>query len=269
MPGATPTPLPVPVCGGRLVLFGGSFDPPHRAHLFFARFLLGRFPEAVVLTVPAARSPHKASGPLASPEQRCAMLRLGLLDVGLWPADAPGAAEPAPAGPSARVGIWTDEIDRSDGGEGSYWIDTLRRARALIPPEVSLSFVVGSDQLAAFDRWREPHEILRLASPIVLVRGGGAVEDGIEVDEALAERLLEPARLAFRTTQQGVMAPTWSPDELSLFRAGILTGQPTMAISSTLVRERLRTQPGSLDLEHLLTPSVLAFLRRENPYARA
>lgn len=243
------------------MLFGGSFDPPHRAHLFFARFVLSQSPEAVLLMVPAARSPHKAAGPWASPEQRCEMLRLGLADVGLGTGGRAGDR-------ATRVGIWTDEIDRGGTGEVSYWVDTLRRARSLTPADGALSFVIGSDQLEAFDRWREPHEILRLASPIVLVRGGGAVADGLEVDDALAERLMEPIRRASTAAQRGGCTPTWSPGEQALFRAGLLIGQPTMAISSTLIRVLLATQPDSPDLDQVLTPSVLAYLRRENPYVR-
>lgn len=248
----------MPVYGTRLVLFGGSFDPPHRAHLFFARFVLHRFPDAVLLMVPAARSPHKGAEPLASPEQRCEMIRLGLLDVGLAPGDAGGG----------RAGIWTDEIDRAGGGGGggpSYWVDTLRRARSLAPAVTSLSFVIGSDQLAAFDRWHQPHEILRLARPIVLVRGGGMVEDGAEVDEAMVERLMEPIRRA--STQAGDAAPMWTEQERAAFQAGLLIGQPTMAISSTLIRALLATQADGPDLDQMVTPSVLGYLRRQRPYA--
>lgn len=259
MPLPTPTPLPVSVPAGRLVLFGGSFDPPHRAHLYFARFILERFPEAAILMVPAARSPHKQAGPFASPEQRCEMLRLGLLDVGL----GPGVDASRPS----RAGIWTDEIDRARASEPSYWVDTLRRVRSLTPPDLPLSFVMGSDQLAVFHRWREPHEILRLASPLVLVRGGGEVEDGTEVDAVLAKRLLEPIRHASQATPPEPDGATWSVHERALFESGVQIGQSTMAISSTLTRELLRTQPDLPDLDQVLTPSVLAYLRRENPYA--
>ncbi len=189
------------------------------------------------------------------------MLGLGLGDVGL-PVHGVGN------GPT-RVGIWTDELDRGEGDEPSYWVDTLRRARSLVPPEVSLSFVMGSDQLAAFAHWREPHEILRLASPIVLVRGGGGVEDGVEVDEALVERLLEPIRHPPAAMPAGDQRATWSAHEEALFKGGLLIGQPTMAVSSTRIREMLRTNPESPDLDQMLTPSVLALLRVENPYAEA
>lgn len=100
--------------------------------------------------VPAARSPHKSSGPLASDSERAAMLELAIESV-------------------EHAGVWTDEIDRAASGEPSYWIDTLERARSLVG-DAWLGFVLGADQAVAFDRWREARRILKLAEPLVLLR---------------------------------------------------------------------------------------------------
>lgn len=150
------TPLPVPARAGGVLLFGGVFDPPHRAHI--------QIPMAVrdslfgnggwLVYVPAARSPHKPEGATASDADRVEMLRLATLGM-------------------ARVGVWTDEIDR-DGGEGggvrpSYWVDTLERAKLFLG-NVPVRFLMGADQAAAFDRWREPRRILELAEPTVILR---------------------------------------------------------------------------------------------------
>lgn len=244
-----PTPIPIPLETGRLILFGGSFDPPHRAHLFFARFLLDRLDDASLVMVPAARSPHKQAGPVATAEHRVEMLRLGLHDVGL------GIHEVEEAKP-IRAGVWTDEIDRAAAGEPSYWIDTLRRTRSLLPQSVRLGFVIGSDQVAAFHRWREPHAILRLASPIVLVRGDDSFPDGSIVRQGEAERVA------------GMLQPDdeWTASERAQFAAGVQIGQPTMTIASTRIRQQLQTDPNAPVLEEWLTESVLRFIRREGLY---
>jgi nicotinate-nucleotide adenylyltransferase len=47
-------------------------------------------------------------------------------------------------------------------------------------PGAELFLLVGMDQFAEFDTWREPHEIRRLARIAVLARGGAAVPAGAD-----------------------------------------------------------------------------------------
>src|SRR5438132_3981597 len=60
----------------RTVLFGGTFDPIHNAHLEIARAALNRFALDKVLFVPAANPPHKAESELAPYEDRVRMVEL-------------------------------------------------------------------------------------------------------------------------------------------------------------------------------------------------
>lgn len=150
-----PTPLPIPADCRHVALFGGTFDPPHLAHVTLAdlgrRELERRVGVPIFLVfVPAARSPHKANAPTASDAQRLDML--GLATQGL-----------------DRAGIWTDELDRATGGEPSFWARTLERAKSIMPDR-TLWFIIGADQAASFHRWRLPREMLQIARPIVLPR---------------------------------------------------------------------------------------------------
>lgn len=160
-PSAPPiTPLRLPANVRHLVVYGGSFDPPHIFHTLMplwvvASQMLG--PAARALYVPAARSPLKPAGPVASDEHRLAMLKLAL--------DLPGPRS-----------IWTDEIDRArwlrarGRDEPSYTIDTLRRLRSIVPARVNLRLLIGADQAAGFHRWKDYRAIIKLAEPIVLAR---------------------------------------------------------------------------------------------------
>ncbi|MBX3322995.1 MAG: nicotinate-nicotinamide nucleotide adenylyltransferase [Phycisphaeraceae bacterium] len=225
-----PTPLPVDPRSAELVLFGGSFDPPHRAHFAFARFVLETVPGSSLIFVPAARSPHKSTGPIATGPQRVAMLEAGLSDLGL-------ATDP-------RIGIWTDELDRAESGsEPSYFVDTLCRARSLLPASVRVRFVIGSDQWCSLGDWREPHAILELAAPILLVRGASV-------------ETTPPA-------PPGPSAPpgSWSAAERLLFDRAVLPHQPRFDASSTQARALLANDPQCDDLDALLTPSVLHLAR--------
>jgi nicotinate-nucleotide adenylyltransferase len=147
------TPLALPKGVRTLLVFGGSFDPPHFGHEIASLTSLAGFDPATtrILLVPAARSPHKADGPRASDRQRLAMVRLV-------------------ARGYKHVLVWTDELDRAAAGKPSYSIETLRRLRRVIPPGVKLRLLIGTDQAVAFHRWKSPRAIIKVAEPLVLRR---------------------------------------------------------------------------------------------------
>jgi nicotinate-nucleotide adenylyltransferase len=144
------TPLPTPPEARELLLFGGLFDPPHWAHveLAIAARDAAMGPEAWLVYIPAAASPHKPGGAVASAPDRLAMLQLAIEG-------------------RARTAIWTDELDRAGP---SYWVDTLRRARGACDAQTEIRFLIGADQAVAFHRWRAFREILTLAAPVVMLR---------------------------------------------------------------------------------------------------
>ncbi len=147
------TPIALPGEGvDCVILFGGSFDPVTLAHVRMsceARDVAEA--GAWLVFVPAARSPHKAHGPIASDADRVEMLRLALADVD-------------------RCAIWTDEIDRAKAGDASYSIDTIEHARTVLGEGVRLRLLIGADQALSFHRWRESRRILEVATPVVMPR---------------------------------------------------------------------------------------------------
>lgn len=221
-----PTPLPLPRSPATIVLLGGSFDPPTRAHLSLgaaARDSL-QDPGAWLLLVPAARSPFKRAG-AAPDEHRVAMLRL--------------AAQGIP-----RCDVWTDEIDRAQTDDPSFWVDTLRRAR-MRAERASFRFIIGSDQAIEFHRWREARAILELARPIILPREPVTARDRLEA------RLRESGE--------------WSEAEAAAL-AGELVEIPAVGASSTRARELLAAASGDAELDALLDPRVLRYIRDHGLY---
>ncbi len=137
--------------GARLaLLFGGTFDPPHRAHIELPAEVRDLLEADTLVYIPAARSPHKADGPVASAEDRITMLRAAL--------------DGRP-----RVAISTIELQRS-ATEPSYTADTLRALREELPATTALRLLIGADQAAAFHLWRHPELIAALAEPVVMLR---------------------------------------------------------------------------------------------------
>ena len=187
---------------GRVVLVGGSFDPPHRAHVELPRRYRDRFEAmAWLVYVPAAVSAFKGGGSRASAEDRVAMVRLAISGV-----------------PSCVV--WTDEVDRSSGGAVSYTVETLRRA-AEVAPWCGFTLLIGSDQAAVLHRWREAKEVCRRARVEVLLRP--PLDTGEKVVEAMRS------------------SGAWSDEELREFgvRMARTAGLGVDEVSSTDVRERI------------------------------
>lgn len=219
------TDWPVPA-GTPSLLFGGSFDPIHRAHVRLAvavrDALFGEVGHLVF--VPAARSPHKAGRAPADAAHRIRMIEL--------------AIEGAP-----RVHVWTDEVERAAAGESSYWVQTLRRARAKVG-SAPLRFLIGADQAVAFHRWREPEAIVRLAEPAVVLR------EPCSTSGALAAALRAEGRDEAEITRWLARVV-----ETALFEA-----------SSTAAREAVRSE-GEAGAQ--LDPAVAAYIARHGLYTSA
>ena len=147
-----------------LGLFGGSFNPPHVAHLAVAEACADAAGLDRVLWMPVPDPPHKPGRDLASPEHRLAMARLAV------------------AG-NARFAVSTAEFERPGP---HYTVDTLRVLRAR-HPDADLVLVVGGDSLAAFASWREPEAVLALARLVVYDRPG---TDLVGVSEGVLARTM-------------------------------------------------------------------------------
>ncbi len=133
----------------RIGVFGGTFDPPHIGHLIVAQEVHFRLGLDRVLWVPAAVPPHKIGQDMTA-----ATIRLDLVRAAI--------------GDDDRFRVSDAEI-RRDGP--SYTVDTLRELRTTSPGD-DLYLVVGADQLAELDTWREPGEIRRLATVVGFARSG-------------------------------------------------------------------------------------------------
>jgi nicotinate-nucleotide adenylyltransferase len=133
----------------RLGILGGSFDPVHNGHLAVAHACLDGASLDEVWFLPASVQPLKSDGPNTSDEHRITMLRL--------------ATDGEP-----RFCVCTLEIDR---GGVSYSVDTLRQLNEELPND-ELFFILGADVVADVPHWKEPAEIFRRATPLVVTRAG-------------------------------------------------------------------------------------------------
>lgn len=153
----------------RLLLFGGTFDPPHVGHLRMALEASESLAPAHCLWIPTGRPPHKA-GPRLAGEARLALLQAALAEL------AQHSTTP----------MSVDPIELVDDGP-RYTVDTLEALRQRWP-DASLNWLVGMDSLAALHTWHRPLEILALANLIVAPRPGYAWPGDGPMAEDLARR---------------------------------------------------------------------------------
>ena len=130
----------------RVGVFGGSFDPPHNAHLALASTAIAALKLDVLHIIPTGQPAYK-NRRLSPAEHRLAMAHLAFATL-----------------PAAQVD--SRELHR----EGySYTIDTLEELSVQYP-KVQLHLLMGGDQFAHFGSWHRFSEIPQIATLCIAQR---------------------------------------------------------------------------------------------------
>ena len=133
----------------RIGLLGGSFDPPHLAHLALADVARQQLGLDELRWLPAGAPWQKASRALAPPQHRLAMLRLLL---------------------QGRPGLAIDARELLRDG-ATFSIDTVRELQAE-QPGAQWFWLLGQDQYQRFHTWRDWPELLQRLTLAVAARDG-------------------------------------------------------------------------------------------------
>ena len=133
----------------RVGVLGGTFDPVHRGHLAIAATVADEFSLDRVMFVPAG-NPYLRAKPLASIEDRIAMVRLAIesdcrFELSVVDADRPGR---------------------------SYTVDTLSDIKNELGQAAQLYFIVGVDAAESMNQWRHAARIPLLAKIVAVGRPG-------------------------------------------------------------------------------------------------
>ena len=151
----------------RVGILGGTFDPPHLGHLLIAETARVALDLKTVIFLPAGEPWLKSGQRITPAHHRLKMVQLAVAD-----------------NPNFRV---SDCEVRRTGA--TYTVDTLRQLRWGYSPDTELYFIVGSDVLAQFHRWKEPEAILELCRLAVIERPGGPEEGIAALRESFADAL--------------------------------------------------------------------------------
>ena len=172
----------------KVLLYGGTFDPPHNGHLNNLRAAADRVRPDKVVVMPAGLSPFKqhTSAPGALRLEMCSCFHA--LEEGM------------DAIPQLEVSGW--EVAQAEAGSHNYTVLTVEKL-ARDYPGAQLYLAIGSDMLLSFDGWHRWQDILRLAHLVVTSRNVG------DAPELHAKALrLDPtgARILFAPVQALPMA---------------------------------------------------------------
>jgi nicotinate-nucleotide adenylyltransferase len=187
-------------------IFGGTFDPVHMGHLITAQAVREIRNLEKIIFVPAFISPHKTGIENLSAEHRLKMIELSLQDI-------------------PYLDFSDIEINRKSI---SYTIDTLRELKNKYD---ELELIIGYDNIFEFSTWKEPDQILELASLIVMKR---------------------------KTSIEPVIVDKY-------YKAAIFVDTPTIEISSSEIRQRAADK---MPVDFLVHPKVKGYINYFNLYEK-
>ena len=209
-----------------IALFGGTFDPVHQGHVQSAIELKQRLSLDELRLVPCHLPPHRAT-PGCSSQQRLAMVELAIADTGLAVDDR--------------------ELRRD---KLSYSIDTLESLRSELGEQVSLSWVMGTDAFAGFDRWHRWQDFLALAHLVVIKRPEEVLPETGAVTELMMQYQAGSADVLHRQAAGSIVFESLTP----------------YSVSATDIRAILSGQQDSGKLEHSMAKAVLDYIQTHQLY---
>ena len=234
----------------RLVVFGGSFDPVHRAHIELARRILDQDYGDEVMFMPAKQSPLKKPGQNATAQMRMEMLNLAIADALAEKPKFTLVKKPprwAPEGTPDEVTeheyvFSCSDLELERPGENSYTYDTLCTLQKAFP-EKQIIFLMGTDKLEEIPRWYRYTELIQQFDFMIYPRPGFPASPFFLMAERYGDAIA--ARLC----------NSLLPNDVEKF--------PQIDLSSTEVRNALAAGE---DVSQFLLPSVLQYIKDHQLY---
>lgn len=139
----------------RIALFGGSFNPIHIGHLILADYARVNFNFDEVWLMLSPLNPLKIDNKELLPDSvRLEMVKLAI---------------------ASLTGLKECDIELTMP-RPNYTVNTLHKLIDIYP-DVEFSLLIGADNYADFDKWKDPDEICRIAEVIVYPRAGYPMPD--------------------------------------------------------------------------------------------
>jgi nicotinate-nucleotide adenylyltransferase len=219
----------------RIGLFGGTFNPIHRGHLWAASEVKKRFNLDQISLIPAALPPHKAPGQVAKADDRLAMINLAVADFS---------------------GFTVSDVELNRSGP-SYTIDTIRYFKQSLGEDARIYLIMGLDAFIEIHTWKSHQELLEQIAFIVIARPGESYADARQGWQVLAAYLKSTllADYQFGAADACYTSKGKQPIYIRDVKA--------LDISSTKIREKVKKKQS---IEGLVPPGVAGYIRLKGLY---
>lgn len=181
-------------------IYGGSFNPVHFGHVGLAKWVIENTDLDELWLMVSPNNPLKPANLLAPEGERLAAVSKAVKDI-----------------PHVKASDFEFSLPRP-----SYTANTLRELQKAYP-DVDFTLIIGEDNIAIFDRWREYEFILANFRIFVYPRRENPSEDGLT-----AKRSNSP---------QDDLTTQW-PNSVAVKEIRYLSGAPLFDISSTQIRNQ-------------------------------
>ncbi|MGQ9608843.1 MAG: nicotinate-nucleotide adenylyltransferase [bacterium] len=147
----------------RIVVMGGTFNPPHIAHLICAEEVYDYLKFDKVIFIPSARPPHKNIGEIIDPYHRYMMTLLATSD-------------------NPHFEVSRIELDRPGR---SYTIETVNEMKKIYN-DAEIHWIVGADSILEMPSWKCIDELIDICNFVGINRPG---YDIVNADKRILEKV--------------------------------------------------------------------------------
>jgi nicotinate-nucleotide adenylyltransferase len=152
-------------------IMGGTFDPPHIAHLIIAELARVRLELDKIVFIPAGDPWMKSAHIITSTEKRVEMVSLAI------------ASNPA-------FSLSHIEVNRPGP---TYTVDTIEQLSEEVGHDAGLFLLLGWDSVAELPSWKAPYRISKMARIVAFPRPGFVKPNTAELEKTMpgiAERIV-------------------------------------------------------------------------------
>lgn len=216
-------------------LFGGTFNPIHRGHLWAASEVKKSFNLDQVFLIPAALPPHKTPGAVANADNRLKMIHLAI---------------------EGHSGITVSDVELNRPGP-SYTIDTVFHFKQTFADGSRIYLIMGLDAFLEINTWKSHAELLEQIAFIIMARPNKDYPDAHQGWKILEDYLKFnlSADYEFVDEPEGYRSEGKSPIHIIDINA--------LDISSTKIRQNVKKKKG---IERLVPAGVAEFIQSKGLY---
>ena len=220
----------------RIGLFGGTFNPIHKGHLWAALEVKSGFNLDQVYIIPAAVPPHKTPGMVANADDRLKMINLAIADLS---------------------GITVADVELRRSGP-SYTIDTVRHFKHKLKKGSRIFLMMGLDAFLEIHTWKSYKELLEQIALIVIARPTEAHPDAQQGRKILEDYFKSTLSEDYELTAAGDCYLAGGKQPIYFCDVG------APDVSSTVIRKKIKEKE---TIEKWVPPQVADYIQLKGLYA--